>query len=428
MESLGKELSEVSDQIAWQFAFAIQDNDQDEVRRLLDSGIDCNKPIEYEQGGVSILPLSLACLKGHVDIVRLLLNSGAEVNIPSQDGRMPIHCIYDRDEKREGKANEIVEILNLLVQHGVDVNVRDNMGQTALFLACEADDVNSVKALVQAGCDVNLQTVTGDSPLKVACRNAKFWSYFHGRDNRAEPINFPPVAITKLLLQHNADIAEATLLPTAVQMGDATLVKVLLDLGMDINMLDQNMCTPLGEACTSNSVSPVLVNMLLEHGADVNKGGGWKKQKPLIFAYVHNAYEKIRILLSYGASLSPEEVTELVSLSMSKSILENPEVVSLNSRELWSWRLLLSAGFNPIVQGTQLAYKLHQLSMCSSYDKISPWIPALLFPQRSLKECCRIAIRRNLKPSIDDNIKQLPLPRQLKSFLMFKEFSSVGEQ
>jgi hypothetical protein len=55
--------------------------------------------------------------------------------------------------------------------------------------------------------------------------------------------------------------------------------------------------------------------------------------------------------------MTEEEMTEMVSLSLSKSILENPEVVGPNSKELMSWRLLLKTGTRPMVQG-QLATKV----------------------------------------------------------------------
>jgi hypothetical protein len=226
-----------------------------------------------------------------------------------------------------------------------------------------------------------------------------------------------------MLLQADANMKDATLLPTVVQFGDPNLVKELIGLGMDVNMLDDNMCTPLGSACSSVSVKCDVVELLLSLGADVNKGGGWKKQKPLIFAYVHNSVNKIRILLSHGAKVTNDEMTELVSLSFSKSILENPEVIGPNSKELLSWQLLLAAGFRPKVYGTTLETKFSQLEMCSSYEKICPWITALLFPTLSLKEQCRLAIRDRISTSIDDNLEKLPLPKHLKDFLTFKEYS-----
>jgi ankyrin repeat protein len=191
--------------------------------------------------------------------------SGCDVNIPASDGKVPLHYVCKGDDSREEDVNEseLLAILDLLLERGADVDVMDNMGYTPLFLACEYDNVAIVKSLVRVGCDVNKQSVCGDSPLKAACRNAKFWPHWQGRAFRnssaarghIDANGYPSMMITKMLLQAGADIAEATMLPTAIQFNDEKLLKELLELGMDINMLDDNMCTPLGAACTYTSVS-----------------------------------------------------------------------------------------------------------------------------------------------------------------------------
>ncbi|XP_052796148.1 serine/threonine-protein phosphatase 6 regulatory ankyrin repeat subunit A-like [Mya arenaria] len=410
-------------------ADAIAANSVEDTRMLLESQFDFNKPIPqpYSVEGQTIYPISLACANGCVDVLKFLLDNNVDANIPGNDGKLPIHYTCDAEGRADEKKVECVVALNALIQANCDINVVDNMGRTPLFLACEADNVEAVKLLIDNHCDVNKQTVCGDSALKVSCRNAKYWSYWHGRDStcsstgrKKNPYNFPPIQITMMLLEANAN-TEATLLPTAVQLGNSKIVEELLDLGMDINMLDDNMCTPIGIACSSTHVSPNLVKLLLDRGADVNKGGGWKKQKPLIFAYVHNSVEKIKLLISYGAKLSSGEMTEMVSLTLSKSILENPEVIGPNSKELLSWRLLMAQGFTPVVNGTDLSNKFSQLSICSSHDKISPWLKNLLYPVRSLKELCRISIRNSTQIPVDLNLDYLPLPESVKDFLKVNE-------
>lgn len=406
---------------------AIWFNKLDEVSKLIEDGADINK-IRMVFQDEPISPLSLACKMGHVDIVKILTQRKADLNMSGHDGKTAMHYTCEGDERRDEKREHLLEILGFLIKNGANMEAMNNMGCTPLFSACEADDVDMVKLLVQSCCEVSVQSVNGDSPMKVACRNAKFWTYWHSREMsmssaQSNPNNFPPVQITKVLLHANADISEATLLPTAVQFGDLKLVKELIDLGMDINMLDDNMCTPLGSACTCVNVKTEVVKLLLDCGADINRGGGWRKQKPIIFAYVHNSVDKIKLLLSYGATLTREEMTNLVSLSFSKSILENPEVITPWSKELMSWNLLLAAGFIPIDNDPVLANKLDQLRLCSSFDKISPWIWDMIFPMSSLKGLCRIAIRNSLRTAVKDvAIDQLPLPTEIKKYLQFYEF------
>jgi ankyrin repeat protein len=177
--------------------------------------------------------------------------------------------------------------------------------------------------------------------IQVACKTAELWFFWHCRPEtlasasakteKMEPRHFPPIIIAKRLLEAGADPQEATLLPAAVNFCAVEVLKVsslpgnntaiqlnhssfyhsvivkknffltfvfqlsqeFLELGMDVNMLDDNQRTPLGCACTSGNVPTHVVALLLEHGANVNKGGGWRKHKPLIFAYVHNSVDKV---------------------------------------------------------------------------------------------------------------------------------------
>lgn len=403
----------------------IKAGNTDLVAELLRAGHDVNKLSEEDR----LSPLSLACQCGRLEIAKLLLEHGADVNIPGPEGQTPLHLLCGAEER----CSDMVELGNLLISHGASIDAADNMGKTPVLRACESEDHKLVHLLCSAGCNVNIHDYNGDSAIKVACKTAELWFFWHCRPETAasasavdpprkmEPKQFPPIIIAKQLLEAGADPQEATLLPAAVNFGAVEVVKEFLQLGMDVNMLDDNQRTPLGCACTSTNVPPHVVALLLAHNADVNKGGGWRKHKPLIFAYVHNSVDKIRLLLSYGAKITEEEMSELVSLSLSKSILENPEVVVPNSKELMSWRLLLKTGNKPLVQG-QLATKVHQLSMCSSYNQISPWISTLLNPLLSLRDMCRIVIRHALSPSVDCHVEQLPLPRSLKDFCMFREF------
>nr|KAG5688416.1 hypothetical protein BaRGS_001198 [Batillaria attramentaria] len=403
----------------------IKGGNNDRVAELLRRGLDVN----HVEEDTRMTPLCMACQCSNMEAMKLLLEHGADVNMPGPDGQTALHLLCATENRRPEQA----ELGDLLISNGACVDAADNMGTTPVLLACDAEDHKMVRVLCNAGCNVNMHNYCGESPIKVACKTAELWFFWQSRPETAtsgnnearnmEPGHFPPIMIAKQLLEAGADPQEATLLPAAVQFGAVEVVKEFLQLGMDVNMLDDNQRTPLGCACTSSNVPLSVVQLLLEHGADVNKGGGWRKHKPLIFAYVHNSVDKIRLLLSYGAKLTAEEMSELVSLSLSKSILENPEVVGPNSKELLSWRLLLKTGARPVVQGT-LATKVHQLSMCSSYGQISPWIQTLLNPLLSLRDICRIAVRSNLPISVDSHVDQLPLPTGLKNFLMYKEFVS----
>lgn len=63
--------------------------------------------------------LHYACSKKQTEIVKLLLNNGAKVNIRDDQGSYPLHrAVSGGDEK----------IVLLLLKHNPDVNVQDNVG------------------------------------------------------------------------------------------------------------------------------------------------------------------------------------------------------------------------------------------------------------------------------------------------------------
>ncbi|CAG5115460.1 unnamed protein product [Candidula unifasciata] len=381
--------------------------------------------------------LSLACRIGNVRLVTTLLEQGADVNVAEEDGMSPLHILCNSEKHSFVR----IKIAKLLLRHKIDINMQDFYGRTALLLACHKNQIGLVDLLIHAGCDVNIPDKNGDTPFIVACRMASDGWYFWITDcliedddndddekeencsNSVQDDKFPPVVICKALLRAGANPKEATLLPPAVLFSTMETVKEFLDLGMDVNLMDENRRSPLGCACSASHIPHSMVKLLLERGADVNEDGGGRKSKPIILAYVYNSVDKIRLLLSYGASISCEEMSDLVSISLSKWFLENPEIIHEESRELLSWKLLLKAGFRPKLP--HLGVKLKRVSLCSSYSKVSPWIHNLMSPMLSLSDICRITIRSQLRPCVDDNVESLPLPNGLKGFLKFNEFTTT---
>ncbi|XP_053229483.1 BCL-6 corepressor-like protein 1 isoform X2 [Podarcis raffonei] len=67
-----------------------------------------------------------ACARGWVDILQLLLEHGANVNCSAQDGTRPVH---------DAAANDNLEIMWLLLSYGADPTLATYSGQTALKLA-----------------------------------------------------------------------------------------------------------------------------------------------------------------------------------------------------------------------------------------------------------------------------------------------------
>ncbi|KAK0450531.1 uncharacterized protein EV420DRAFT_738406 [Desarmillaria tabescens] len=125
---------------------------------------DCN----YEV----VSPIFLATKYGHVEVVKQLLDCGSDTVFPPE----PWPQSFPEHEPEDGHCDIIigaadhgrVDILKVLLDHGVDVNTRSSIsGNTALHVAVRYGRIDSVKVLIDAGCDIS-PCSKGKTPLDLA--------------------------------------------------------------------------------------------------------------------------------------------------------------------------------------------------------------------------------------------------------------------
>lgn len=103
--------------------------------------------------------LHAAIAKSDVELVRILIDGGADVNARDTFGEPVLHAAIG-----EGDAG----MVRILVDAGANVNASDTFGEPALHRAILKSDGNIVRILVEAGADVNISNVFGDSALEIA--------------------------------------------------------------------------------------------------------------------------------------------------------------------------------------------------------------------------------------------------------------------
>jgi ankyrin repeat protein len=122
-------------------AHASLDGKLEVMRALLDGGAEINS------GALVGTPLAMASAEGRVDAVKLLLERGADVNRPYRSAQAGLEGITPlMIAAGEGQ----VEVVQLLVAAGADLNARNSRGSTALDLASTAGKANVVEILRQA--------------------------------------------------------------------------------------------------------------------------------------------------------------------------------------------------------------------------------------------------------------------------------------
>lgn len=110
-------------------------------------------------------PLGLASFFGKVEILKLLLTNGADVNVPAQN-EMRVFPIHSATAHRDPDVS--LSMVNLLLSHGAEVNVSQQGGWTPLHQAAAHNHLAMVHALLARGADPTLKSEDGRTAGEMA--------------------------------------------------------------------------------------------------------------------------------------------------------------------------------------------------------------------------------------------------------------------
>jgi len=111
-------------------------------------------------------PLQRACYHDNFEIVRALLNYGANVATKSQEGWTPLHSACNWNSYR---------CVRLLLENGADVNAQSKGGLTPLHLACSSgrSKETMIMLLTEPGIKIDIQSKIGETAYQIARRNGR---------------------------------------------------------------------------------------------------------------------------------------------------------------------------------------------------------------------------------------------------------------
>ncbi len=152
------------------------------INYLLESGVDanCSCDIAMTDG---ITPLFYAAEDNTVDIAKILLRHGANIESKTEYGATPLF-----HAAREGNT----EIIEFFIKHGANVNAINNSNESPLYYAIKENVAEIVDVLLRNGANPNHQSSNFNSPLLEAVNKKSSIDIVRLLlENRADP-NFKP--------------------------------------------------------------------------------------------------------------------------------------------------------------------------------------------------------------------------------------------
>lgn len=127
----------------------------DSVEQALSAGADVNSK-ETERGMTGLM---IAIMEEDIEIVTLLLENGADVNIQTKDGETALIL---------ASMFGYIEIVKILLEYGANVDTKENLGMTALMAASGEGHIEIVKLLLANGADQNATDNYNNTALMLA--------------------------------------------------------------------------------------------------------------------------------------------------------------------------------------------------------------------------------------------------------------------
>jgi len=202
----------------------------------------------HSGGRTSKTPLARACEKGYTNILKMMYNFGAEVNVADKEGQTPLFFAA-----RKGH----LETAKQLIQMGAKIDFVDCDGWSPLHMASSKGYLEIVKLLVEKGANIDLTVDDGWSAFHVACSSGH-------------------IDVMKYLVSQNANINSKDDegwcgLDLAASKGHMHVMKYLLDdLQADVDHRDEKGCTALHMAVIRGEDQKEVIELLLEYDANSN--------------------------------------------------------------------------------------------------------------------------------------------------------------
>ena len=228
-------------------------------------------------------PLHLASRSGHGEVVRALLEAGADANAYTTTGVTSLHFAAEADA---------AEGIHALIEHGADVDARDSFSsRTPVMFASVRNALEATRALVDAGADLSATTAVKDY-IKIAAE-AKAVRERRARVRKAAEDSDPQAEAER----PRANFRRQPCLALPEQAPDDPNLPRILSSTEQIG--PQGGFAALHFAAREGRME--AARLLVEAGADVDQVTGGDQSSSLLVAVINGNYDLAKELLEASA-------------------------------------------------------------------------------------------------------------------------------
>ena len=315
---LGRSNSSSGDQqLNKAFVLAAAEGQTVRLQTLYERGAD----VDYEDVKTRTA-LHNACWNGHLEVARMLLAWGSDINARSKVYGTPLCLAIDRRQR---------EVIDYLLSSGASIGDYGGAFGSALHIACQNGDLHTVKALTQRGCDIDLvrpcfQTFVGgdEGPLHTSGLSVPGVPLYLTCTPLALAVTWSRIEVVRFLLGKGANFnrefygeaGEGVFSEVGTRRDSLSTLRTQ----RSHNVVRLAVGTPLIFASTGGCEE--LVHLLLRHGADVGYVSPTSGETALSSAACRGHTQCVLRLLEYGAEPHSNASVEPLSEAVESNQIE----------------------------------------------------------------------------------------------------------